>query len=186
MFGRAASDAGPCTWRPWLATPRFQSSAILRECGELPSEGWRGSFSGSDSDLLEIHIARPEADAGVQESLPAEQRELGNNLAERRVRSARSGKATGRDSVNATTSMRMDFLVGTAVERFDSEVLLNPFEQLNDILPINSPLLKLQSTTASILCVHTACRWSGYTNFTTKLTTSCGAPTAGRWRCRSG
>src|SRR6202022_539782 len=55
MFGRAASDAGPCTWRPWLVTPRFQSSAILRECGELPSEGWRGSFSGSDSELLEIH-----------------------------------------------------------------------------------------------------------------------------------
>ena len=23
--------------------------------GELPSEGWRGSFSGSDSELLEIH-----------------------------------------------------------------------------------------------------------------------------------
>jgi predicted phosphoribosyltransferase len=43
------------TWRPWLATPRFKSSAILRECGELPSEGWRGSFSGSDSELLEIH-----------------------------------------------------------------------------------------------------------------------------------
>src|SRR2546428_13871820 len=73
-----------------------------------------------------------------------------------------------------------------AVERFDAKVLFDPFEQLNDILPINSPLLKLQSTTASNLCVHTACRWSGYTNFTTKLTTSCGAPTAGRWRCRSG
>ena len=23
--------------------------------GELPSEGWRGSFSGSDCELLEIH-----------------------------------------------------------------------------------------------------------------------------------
>jgi hypothetical protein len=45
--------------------------------------------------------ARPEADAGVQESLLAEQRELGNNLAERRVRSAWSGQATGRESVNA-------------------------------------------------------------------------------------
>src|SRR6266851_7583926 len=39
MFGRAACDAGPNTWRPWLATPRFQSSAILRECGELPQRG---------------------------------------------------------------------------------------------------------------------------------------------------
>jgi hypothetical protein len=47
------------------------------------------------------NVARPEADAGVQESLLAEQRELGNNLAEKRVRSAWSGKATGRDSVNA-------------------------------------------------------------------------------------
>ena len=59
------------------------------------------------------NVARPEADAGVQESLLVEQRELGNNRAERRVRSAWSGKATGRDSVNATISMRMDFLVGT-------------------------------------------------------------------------
>jgi hypothetical protein len=45
--------------------------------------------------------SNPEADAGAQESLLAEQRELGNNLAEIRVRSAWSGKATGRDSVNA-------------------------------------------------------------------------------------
>jgi hypothetical protein len=60
------------------------------------------------------NAARAEADAGAQESLLAEQRELGNNLAERKVRSAWSGKATGRDSVNATISMRMDFLVGTA------------------------------------------------------------------------
>ena len=165
MSGRAASDAGPSTWRPWLAIPRFQSSAILRECGELLSEGWRGSFSGSDyefwtytrssfkmatipisiqskphalpsDDSLRLDkeqcrapivpqsrkpdpqdtvspaetqptptartLQGPEADAGVQESLLAEQRELGNNLAERRVRSAWSGKATGRDSVNAT------------------------------------------------------------------------------------
>jgi len=60
-----------------------------------------------------LERCKTKADAGVQESLLAEQRELGNNLAERRVRSAWSGKATGRDSVNATISMRMDFLVGT-------------------------------------------------------------------------
>jgi hypothetical protein len=59
------------------------------------------------------NVARLEAGAGGQESQLAEQRELGNNLAERRVRSAWSGKATGRDSVNATISMGMDFLVGT-------------------------------------------------------------------------
>ena len=63
------------------------------------------------------NVARPEADAGAQESLLAEQRELGNSLAERRVRSAWSGKATGRDSVNATISMGMDFLVGTPLMR---------------------------------------------------------------------
>src|SRR5207245_9147242 len=44
MFERAASDAGPCTWRPWLATPRFQSSAILRECGELPARVGEAHF----------------------------------------------------------------------------------------------------------------------------------------------
>ncbi|PYU21069.1 MAG: hypothetical protein DMG32_21415 [Acidobacteria bacterium] len=38
-------------------------------------------------------------------------------------------------------------------ERCAKEIL-----QLNDILPINSTLLKLQSTTAFILCVRTACR----------------------------
>src|SRR5260370_30229497 len=70
------------------------------------SAQWRRIAHGSN-------VARPETDAGVQESLLAEQRELGNNLAERRVRSAWSGKASGRDSVNATISMRMDFFVGT-------------------------------------------------------------------------
>ncbi len=36
-----------------------------------------------------------------------------NNLAERRVESTWLGKATGRDSVNATISMCTEFLVGT-------------------------------------------------------------------------
>jgi len=72
------------------------------------------------------NVARPEADAGVQESLLAEQRELGNNLAERRVRPAWSGKATGRDSVNATISMRMDFLVGTGRYQSHSVISTNP------------------------------------------------------------
>jgi hypothetical protein len=31
---------------------------------------------------------------------------------------------------------------GVAIEGFDAEMLLDPFEQLNDILPINSALLK--------------------------------------------
>src|SRR6266404_1423400 len=60
------------------------------------------------------NVARPETDAGVQESLVAEQRQIGNNLAERRVRSAWSGKASGRDSVNATISMRWTFWSGPA------------------------------------------------------------------------
>ena len=73
-----------------------------------------------------------------------------------------------------------------AHEGLDAQVLLQRFEQLNDILPINNLVLKLPSTTASILCVRTACRWSGCTNYMTKPTTSCGAPTADRWRCPSG
>src|SRR2546430_15783322 len=73
-----------------------------------------------------------------------------------------------------------------AHEGFDAQVLLQIAEQLSDILPINSALLKLQFTIASILCVRTACRWSGCTNSTTKPAMSCGTPTADRWRCRSG
>ena len=45
-----------------------------------------------------------------------------------------------------------------AVKGFDPQVLLDAFEQLNDILPINNDLLKSRSTTDSIPCVHTACR----------------------------
>jgi len=45
-----------------------------------------------------------------------------------------------------------------ADEGFDAEVLLERFEQLNDILPINNDLLKSRSTTDSIPCVHIACR----------------------------
>src|SRR5258708_40091113 len=56
---------------------------------------------------------RSRADGGEQESLLAERHGLGNNLAERRVESTWLGKATGRDSVNATISMCTDFLVGT-------------------------------------------------------------------------
>src|SRR6266849_2991072 len=59
------------------------------------------------------NAARPRADVGEQESLLAERRGLGNNLAERRVESTWLGKATGRGSVNATISMCTDFLVGT-------------------------------------------------------------------------
>jgi len=79
---------------------------------ESPTHRTR-SANGDAAYAYGSHAARPAADAGEQESLLAEQRELGNDLAERRVRSAWSGKATGRDSVNATISMRMDFLVGT-------------------------------------------------------------------------
>src|SRR4030088_736682 len=61
------------------------------------------------------NVAGPRADGGEQESLLAEQRELGNNLGERKVESAWPGKVTGRDTVNATISMRTDFLVGRHV-----------------------------------------------------------------------
>src|SRR5438309_10384819 len=59
------------------------------------------------------NVARPEADVGEQESLLAERRELGNNLAERKVESAWPGKVTGCGSVNATISICTEFLVGT-------------------------------------------------------------------------
>src|SRR5467141_1250896 len=62
------------------------------------------------------NAARPRADVGEQESLLAERRGLGNNLAERRVESTWLGKATGRDAVNATISMCTDFLVGTLAQ----------------------------------------------------------------------
>src|SRR5260370_12375509 len=73
-----------------------------------------GRPSGEGGYAHGANVARPRADGGAQASLLAEQRGLGNNLAERRVGSAWSEKATGRDSVNATISMRTEFLVGTA------------------------------------------------------------------------
>jgi len=60
-----------------------------------------------------LERCRTRADAGEQESLRAEQRGLGNNLAEREIESAWSGKATRRGFANATISARTDFLVGT-------------------------------------------------------------------------
>lgn len=53
----------------------------------------------------------------MQETLLAERRELGNNLAERKVESAWPGKATACGSVNATISMCPEFLVGTRYNR---------------------------------------------------------------------
>src|SRR3979490_2962711 len=72
------------------------------------------------------NVAKPRADGGEQESLLAEQRELGNNLGERKVESAWPGKVTGRDTVNATISMRTDFLVGTTRESCEGPEQMNP------------------------------------------------------------
>src|ERR1035437_2200078 len=77
-------------------------------------------------------------------------------------------------------------VLGGAEESFDPQMLLDPFEQLNDILPINNALLKSRSITATIRCVHRTSQWSGCTTFTTRSTMSCGAPMARRWRCRPG
>ena len=49
-------------------------------------------------------------------------------------------------------------ILASAKERLDSEMLLDPFEQLNDILPINNALLMPRSTTRSIPCLHTVCQ----------------------------
>jgi len=43
-------------------------------------------------------------------------------------------------------------------KRLDFQRLLQRFEQLNDILPINNGFLKSRSITPSIHCVHTACQ----------------------------
>ncbi len=45
-----------------------------------------------------------------------------------------------------------------AEEGLDTQVLFDPLEQLNDILPINNALLKSRSITPSIPCIHTVCR----------------------------
>jgi hypothetical protein len=47
-------------------------------------------------------------------------------------------------------------LAGTD-EGFHGQILLERFEQLNDILPINTALLKLPFTTTFIPCARTAC-----------------------------
>ena len=49
-------------------------------------------------------------------------------------------------------------IFGISIERLDSKMLFDPFEQLNDILPINNGFLKSRSITPSIHCVHTACQ----------------------------
>ena len=46
-------------------------------------------------------------------------------------------------------------LAGTE-EGLDPQMLLDPLEQLNDILPINNGFLKSRSITPSIPCVHRA------------------------------
>ena len=80
-----------------------RESQTHRKCGRPSGDG--ACAHGSIA-------ARPRADGGEQESLFAEQRGLGNNLAERKGGSAWPGKATGRDLVNAMISMCTDFLVG--------------------------------------------------------------------------
>jgi len=77
-----------------------------------------GQPNGDGAYAHDSNVAGPGADAGEQESLLAEWRGLGNNLAERRVESAWPGKATGRDTVNAMISMCTDFLVGTVNEKW--------------------------------------------------------------------
>src|SRR5260370_12062573 len=96
-----------------------------RSTGERARPTGCGRPSGEGAYAYGSNAAGPRADGVEQESLLAEQRGLGNNLAERRVESAWSEKATGRDSVNATISMRTDFLVGTAASSAKSLELRN-------------------------------------------------------------
>src|SRR5258708_34599856 len=73
-----------------------------------------GRPSGDGAYAHGSNVAGPRADGGEQESLLAERRGFGNSRAEKRADLTWLGKATGRGSVNATISMCMDFLVGTA------------------------------------------------------------------------
>jgi hypothetical protein len=75
--------------------------------------------SPSAQSLFQVFATMESLTAGrdfhsLKQEVKAERRELGNNLGERKVESAWPGKATGRDTVNATISMRTDFLVGRA------------------------------------------------------------------------
>src|SRR5260370_29473661 len=80
-----------------------------RSTGERARPTGCGRPSGEGAYAYGSNAAGPRADGVEQESLLAEQRGIGNNLAERRAESAWSEKATGRDSVNATISTRTDF-----------------------------------------------------------------------------
>ena len=54
--------------------------------------------------------------------------------------------------------LSFDRVLAISVKGLDSEVLLDPFEELNDILPINNALLKLPFTTTFIRYARTACQ----------------------------
>ena len=51
------------------------------------------------------------------------------------------------------SDLGFDRVLGSSKKDFDPQMLYDPFEQLNDLLPINTDLLKLRSTTDSIPCV---------------------------------
>ena len=66
----------------------------------------------------------------------------------------------GKQQVDADghPNLHFDGIGRGAVEGLNTEMLLDPFEQLNDILPTNNALLKSRSITAFIRCAHKACR----------------------------
>src|SRR5260370_8324390 len=74
-----------------------------------------GRPSGDGAYAHGSNVAGARADGGEEESLIAERRGFGNSRAEKRADLTWLGKATGRDSVNATISMCTDFLAGTGV-----------------------------------------------------------------------
>jgi hypothetical protein len=61
-----------------------------------------------------------------------------------------------------------DGVLAGAVERLDSQVLLDPLEQQGDILPINIVPMKLRSTINFIHCACTRCRSSAGTSVTAR------------------
>jgi hypothetical protein len=95
------------------AAPIANRSTIVRAkpTGLGQSNGDAGYDRGGN-------VRRSIADDGGREFLPAERRGIASNLAGRKAKWTWFGKVTGRDSINATISMRTDFLVGCDYREF--------------------------------------------------------------------
>ena len=58
---------------------------------------------------------------------------------------------------NRDPDLGLQSVLAGAVESLNAQVLLDPLEQVNDILPINSALLKLRSNATTVQNGHKDC-----------------------------